>query len=57
MENIKRSKLDVNNRGLNCCYWPMRHVLVHRLCNGQRLKEIDIKKDRPKPTVTVYFDT
>lgn len=57
MENMKRSKLDVNDRGLDCCYWPMRHILVHRLCNGQRLKEIDIKKDRPKPTVTVYFDT
>ena len=47
MENMKRSKLDVNNRGLNCSYWTMRHILVHRLCNGQRLKEIDIKKDRP----------
>lgn len=47
MENTKRRKLEVNNRELNCCYCAMWHILVHRLCNGQRLKKIDIKKDRP----------
>lgn len=57
MGNTIRRKLDVNNRKLNCCNWFMWYLLVHRVCNGQRFKKIDIKKDRPTPTVTVYFDT